>query len=130
MASTRRPYCKRCNGRFTRDIGSRRVYCTKCSPPRVAPASPALEVPVERPPGEVERVVRKRLADAERDGTVDGVLALRLARQLDDPNLPGAQASSLARQIGDLVDKAMTGVRPEADFVDDLAARRAAVQGA
>ena len=90
-----------------------------------------MSLPVaDRPPGEVERVVRKQLEAVERAETVDGVLALNLARKLDDPALPGAQASSLAKQVGQLVKEAMVGVRPEPDFVDDLAARRAAIQGA
>lgn len=57
------------------------------------------------------------------------MLALRLARQLDSgTSVAGAQG--LASQIDSLMQAALDGVKPEPDFVDEMAERRAAVRGA
>lgn len=127
MADLRR-VCKGCKRQFRPRKATRRLYCETCRPSRVKPIpepEPAA-AEVASVPGECERTVRGVLEDADRLSSVPGVLAIRLARQLDDPRLPGAQASSLARQVEDLVAKAMVGVKPPADFVDDIAARRRA----
>lgn len=84
---------------------------------------------MELPPGEVERTVREVLAAAERLHTVPGVLAVRLAKQLDAAT-GAATTAALAKQIDELTAKAMLGSKPPPDFVDDMAARRAAREGA
>ena len=75
--------------------------------------------------GEVERCLRAELERAGRAERYQGVLALRLARQLDsNTSAPGAQG--LASQIDSLMQRALDGVPPAPDFVDDMADRRKA----
>jgi hypothetical protein len=83
----------------------------------------------ELPPGEVERTVREVLEQAGRLATVPGVLAVHLAKQLDAAT-GAATTAALAKQIDELTAKAMLGSKPPPDFVDDMAARRAAREGA
>ena len=77
---------------------------------------------------EVERALRATLVAAGRLERYQAVLALRLAKQLDSAtSVSGAQG--LASQIESLMSKALDGVEPEADFVDEMADRRARVRG-
>jgi hypothetical protein len=86
-------------------------------------AVPSAPGRVDVGPGEVERTVRQVLDDAGRLTTVPGVLAIRLAKHLDGSS-SAASTSALAKQIDELVGKAMEGVAPPEDFVDDMAERR------
>jgi hypothetical protein len=120
--------------------GRRRKRCEVCSPPegprrpRVladvdAASAPGPSVPGPVVLGEVEVSLRLVLERAGREGRYQAVLALRLARQLDSgTSVAGAQG--LASQIDSLMQAALDGVPPEADFVDEVAGRRAAVRGA
>ena len=85
-------------------------------------------VPPLNAPGEVERSLRQALDAAKRTDRYQAVLALRLAKQLDSAtSVAGAQG--LASQIASLMEQALDGVLPPADFVDEMASRRAAVRG-
>lgn len=123
MAANRRPYCQQCKKRFHRDVGSRRVYCMDCRPPRKAAVGEVASEPSSHLPGEVESTVRQVLEEAGRLTSVPGVLAVRLAKHLDGSS-SAASTSALAKQIDELVGKALDGIAPPADFVDDMAERR------
>lgn len=124
--------CPGCSRRFRVSAQSRRKFCEPCRPPRTPRAAGEESTPIEAAApfvGEVGARVRKALGAIEDDdlqGQVAAALAIRLATLLDDPRLPGGQASSLARQIEDLTTKATRNVKPSADWVDDLTARRQA----
>ena len=124
--------CKGCRSQFRPRKGTRRLFCETCRPSRagVGLASvPPVPTSVDLPPGEVERTVREVLEQAGRLATVPGVLAVRLAKQLDAAT-GAATTAALAKQIDELTAKAMLGAKPAPDFVDDMAARRAAREGA
>lgn len=125
---SQRRVCKKCGRKFSVPSSSRRLSCTRCSPER-RPATGAPEgVPLADPlhvVGEVERALRSELERAGRVDRYQAVLALRLARQLDaNTSAPGAQG--LASQIDSLMQRALDGVPPAPDFVDDMASRRKA----
>ena len=119
--------CKsaKCRRRFRKPGESRRLYCEECRPPKAGPVLAPAAAQLDQGPGECELVVRAQLEAAGRAGTVAGVLAIRLARQLDDATLTGPGAASLANRVEELAAKAMLGVKPERDFVDELAEARA-----
>lgn len=120
--------CKQCRRRFMVPNQSRRVSCERCSPSRRRARVDELEVPALPVAGEVERSLRKALDAANRTDRYQAVLALRLAKQLDSAtSVAGAQG--LASQIASLMEQALDGVPPPADFVDEMAERRAAVRG-
>lgn len=125
MASERR-VCKTCHVKFSRPLGSRRIHCEKCRPPRasrgVLPVAPAPDVPQHG--GELEVAVRAELARAERLGSWRGAAAVRLARECDTAT--GSQVSSLIKQLEAAMAAALDGVPPEPDFVDEMAERRQA----
>lgn len=127
-----RRVCPGCKRKFSKPAQSSRKWCTRCRPPRVRPTGESLGEPAAAAlgaPGEVERSLRAVLEDAGRAGRYQAVLALRLARQLDSgTSVAGAQG--LASQIDSLMQAALDGVKPEPDFVDEMAERRAAVRGA
>lgn len=120
--------CKDCGRRFRVSNQSRRLYCEACRPSR---AKPLAEAPVAPPRGqhivgEVERVARAELERGGRLETLPGVLACRTARRLDDGSLTAAQEPAWQKQLQTLMREAMLGVQPQADWVDDLSARRKA----
>lgn len=123
--------CPQCARQFRPPKGTSRRYCESCRPPRALAGSVGPEPLTPPAPfvGEVGTRVRAALGDidaADLQAQVAATLAIRLAAFLDDPRLPGGQASSLARQIEELTAKATRNVKPPADFVDDMAARRRA----
>ena len=126
MATVRRR-CPECRRQFRVQNKSPRKFCEGCRPPRLKPL-PEPPAPPVRPDvhGEIERTVRGQLEAASRMGTLPGVLACRVARRLDDGTLTTAQEPGYMRQLRELMREALDGVRPAADFVDDLAARRRA----
>lgn len=125
MASERRTCAKGCGRRFSRPLGSRRVYCETCSPPRKRklPAPPEHPPPEQQPPGTLELAALGELRLAGRVDTYEGVLWLRLSRDADQ-----ASGDKVARLIPSLLkakDLALKGwkrPRPD-DPVDELAAR-------
>lgn len=76
------------------------------------------------PAGEVEQALRSELERAGRMDRYQGVLAIRLARLLDGGT--PSSAPGLTSQIDQLMTKALEGVAPEPDFVDEMADRRKA----
>lgn len=120
--------CKGCSRKFTKPAQSARKYCTVCRPERVRATGAPEGAPVVTPApviGEVERSLRAELERCGRLGRYQAVLALRLARQLDSgTSVTGAQG--LASQIDALMQRALDGVPPPSDFVDDMASRRKA----
>lgn len=86
---------------------------------------PAAAVEQPRPgAGELEAAVRAELVRAGRDLTWRGAAAIRIAQECDTAR--GSSVSSLIKQLEQAMDAALDGVPPEPDFVDDVAARRAA----
>ena len=127
MASERRTCkTKTCHTQFSRPLGSRRVYCEKCRPPRDRQAPlPVIPTPdVLRQPGELEVAVRAELVRTERLESWRGAAAVRLARECDTAT--GSQVSSLIKQLEAAMAAALDGVPPEPDFVDEMAERRQA----
>ena len=122
--------CPSCKRRFLVPRENRRVKCERCSPPRNrGKVLPEPEAPGRLGPGPVEAVFRAELERAGRHESWLGVLALRAARDLDDPRLTPAQSTAISREVERLMSKALAGVAPEPDFVDDLADRRRTVSG-
>lgn len=113
-------------------VGRRRVRCAVCSPKKVRPPSRVSVLappPAVHVPGEVESALRVVLESAGRADRYQAVLALRLARQLDSgTSVAGAQG--LVSQVDQMMRAALDGVAPPADFVDDVADRRARARGA
>lgn len=127
MASERL-VCKTCHVKFSRPLGSRRIHCENCRPPRdrqdTLPVVPVSNAP--RRPGELEAAVRAELTRAERLESWRGAAAVRLARECDTAT--GSQVSSLIKQLELAMAAALDGVPPEPDFVDEIAERRQAKQ--
>lgn len=125
----RKPGCTR---RFTRPQGSRRIYCTKCSPPR-KPVDVDPPVPLEsrRPPveGAMVAAVRAELERCRAVGTMAGAIALRLALTLDDPDLAASSVASLSAQLVRTLEPLQRAAPREPDELDDLAAQVALIRG-
>lgn len=124
--STRRT-CAGCGRRFFVPASSRRKNCTTCRPEKLASGAPVglptPSTPAPRGPIDVEAALRETFERAGRMGRYQAVLALRLARQLDyATTVAGAQG--LAAQIDALAMRALEGVKPAPDFVDEMADRR------
>lgn len=129
MASERRTCAKGCGKKFSRPLGSRRVYCEKCSPPRkpkaVAVASSAALEPSE--PGPIEALALAQLQDAGRTETIEGLTLLRLAREMDSDRPAASQLGALAEKMLRVASVALAGARKAApDRLDEITARRAA----
>lgn len=126
MASERRT-CRACSGRFSRPLGSRRVFCEKCRPPVLRPDKhPAPALSPAASPGELEVAVRAELDRCRRLQAWRGAAAVRLARECDTAS--GTSVSSLIKQLEAAMLAALQDVPPEPDFVDEVAARRQAKQ--
>ena len=122
-----------CGRKFSKPRQSSRLYCTTCRPEKLKPTGAPEGDPLAaalNAPGEVERSLRAELERAGRIDRYQGVLAIRLAKQLDSgTSVAGAQG--LVSQIDAMMTKALDGVLPPADFVDDIGSRRKAkAQGA
>lgn len=118
---------KGCGRRFKVSAQSRREFCEECRPPRLKAGvirgeRPAAELP--RGGGELESAVVSELTRADRLATWRGAAAARIARECDTAT--GSQVSSLIKQLEAAMMAALDGVPPEPDFVDEIAARRAA----
>jgi hypothetical protein len=125
----RRLRCKTCGKQFTRPVGSNRLNCSVCKPPRDRPdAAPAGPEPAEavapRAAGPLELAAVAELTRTERLDTVKGQIAVRLARALDDPDLSDARLSALGSQLEKTMDAATAGALPPPDKGDELSARR------
>ena len=122
MASVRLR-CQICRERFSKPLGSRRVNCETCRPPRAkATALPPPEAPKVGP------IEAQALADLEAAGrldTVKGQTLLRLAREADSGRVTAAQLGSLASNLLKVEDAALAGARrPEPDRLDEVSERR------
>lgn len=78
--------------------------------------------------GPVETSVRSRLTDVDRADTPLGAAALKLALELDLAR--GVAAARIAPELAKLLDRALDGIAPAADGVDDLERLRRARRGA
>lgn len=125
MASTRMR-CKTCGSRFSRPLGSRRIHCEECRPPRAKPSTPVV-VPASSGPGPVEAQALARLEEAGRVETIEGQTLLRLAREVDGGRATAAQLGTLAEKLLRVADIALAGARKaEPDWLDEVTARRMA----
>lgn len=123
MASERKT-CRQCKGKFSRALGSRRVYCETCRPPRT---KRVVEItPPAKGPGPLEAACLAELERVERVGTIEGVALLAVARDAD--RLEGTpQRAGVLEKLLKLKAAALAGTAPaETDRVDELAAARAA----
>jgi hypothetical protein len=127
-----RSRCRKCEARFTRAKGSRRLDCESCSPPRAksigepgaSGTAAARGLPTERVCGELEAQTRSDLTSVGRHETTEGALALYLARQLDAGGHSGSQTAALAARLLEAKMKAVAGALPTNDAVDELRRRR------
>lgn len=118
---------KGCGTKFSRPLGSRRIYCEKCSPPRARLAAVADAPASDDSPGAIEAQALVRLEVAGRVDTIEGQLLLRMAREADSGRATSAQLGSLAEKLLRVADVALEGAKPvERDALDELAERRAA----
>lgn len=129
VASERR-VCKKpkgCGNKFSRPLGSRRIYCEACRPPRARLAS-VPDVPASSSgPGPIEVQVLARLEAAERVETIEGQLLLRMAQEADGGRTTAAQLGSLAEKLLRVADVALAGTVTRApDELDEITARRRA----
>jgi len=127
VASERRTCAKKgCPTKFSRPLGSRRVYCETCSPPRKPPVSERPEappVPLHQGPGPLEVAAQAALTAAGRTDTFAGALWLRLAREADQA--PGPKVAVLVTAVLKARTEALEGWKPpRADAVDELARAR------
>lgn len=123
------PKPKGCGRRFSKVIGSRRVYCEECSPPREQRTGPdkASGPAGDAAPGPIERRLLKDLQSADRHETVDGLGALAVARDVDHGRVPCSQKPRVLSQLAKLRDAALDGaVVAGSSRLDDLAKRRRA----
>lgn len=132
MASERRtcPKPKGCGRKFSRPLGSRRLYCETCSPPR-KPARGVVEgapPPVLHggEPGPIEAAALAQLQAVERHETVAGVLVLALARDIDAGTVTPAQKGGAGQKLIALLAEAMRGTTPprQPDALDEITRRR------
>ena len=124
MAATRMR-CRKCHLRFSKPMGSRRLDCETCSPPRKAKADRPSEE--SGGVGPIEARVLDDLELVDRQDTVQGLLVLALARDIDAGRVAPAQKGAAGQKLLVLLGAALEGtVRPSADRLDELAERRAA----
>lgn len=128
MASERRT-CQKpkgCGRKFSRPLGSRRIYCETCSPSRSKPLV-AVEVPADAGPGPIELQAVVRLEAAGRVDTIEGQVLLRLAREADSGRATPSQLGTLGEKLIRVADVALAGVaKREPDALDEVTARRMA----
>ena len=124
--TTTRHRCRQCSRKFSKPLGSRRIYCEECRPPRQKPAA-AEPAPPTSGPGPIEAQALTRLEAAGRVDTIEGQLLLRLAREADSGRATAAQLGSLAEKLLRVADTALAGTKTrEPDRLDELTARRLA----
>lgn len=61
-----------------------------------------------------------------RADTVEGLVALQLAARIENPATTGSAVAALTRELAAAMERALAGVKVEADRVADFEARRAA----
>jgi hypothetical protein len=129
VASERRTCAKGCGRKFSRPLGSRRVYCEKCSPPRKPKAvavAPSRSTDSSAP-GPIETLALAQLQEAGRTETIEGLTLLRLAREMDGERATASQLGALAEKMLRIASVALAGARKAApDRLDEITARRAA----
>jgi hypothetical protein len=124
VASERRTCAKGCGRKFSRPLGSRRVYCETCSPPRKPKASGEPAPVVHVGTGPIEAAALAELTAASRVDTFAGQMWLRLAREAD--HAPGAKVGTLVAAMLKVQTTALAGWKPPRnDRLDQLAAARA-----
>jgi hypothetical protein len=125
--------CKGCGEEFERPAKTNRVNCETCRPPRtrgtagVKADRPMAPVPDSKPlgPGPMEVAVVTELRQFGREGSVSGTAAILMARQADHGLNTGSQLSGLMDKIQQAVARAIEGVAPVGDRVDELKSARA-----
>lgn len=125
MASERRT-CPDCHRKFSRPLGSRRIGCETCRPPRPKKKAPP---PVDVPSGphggtgDLERAAVAALTLAGRLESFEGQLWLRLAREADAA--PGPKVAALVGGLLKAKGEALAGWRPPRnDRIDELTRAR------
>lgn len=125
VASERKTCAKpNCHRKFSRPLGSRRVYCEDCSPPRKPAAAPPAPAAPEL--GEIESRVLAELEQAGRAETVEAAIVLRLAREMDTGRATASQLGALAPRLLAARQEALRGVKLQTDRLDEVTARRLA----
>ena len=127
--ASERKTCKRpkgCGKQFSRPLGSRRVYCEKCSPPRKPKRPDVAPTPIVRlGPGPLEVAAGAELAVMGRSDTFEGLLWLRMAREAD-----AAEGAQVGKLVGALLRAKALAVAgweaPRNDRIDELARALAA----
>jgi len=121
-ASCGRPYgAKRASSRFCGPTCRQRASRASAAgiPPRAATSGDRAASP-----SDLERVVARELEAVGRLDTAIGQLAMELAYRVASPHETGAAVASLARELGATMTKALGGVAPVADPLDEIRARR------
>jgi len=123
MASERRVDPK--GHRFSRPLGSRRIWCEKCRPP-VVKSAPVVQLDIGDQPARspLEQSAFLELAAVGRQDTPRGLLYLGLCRQFEAGGHTGSQMAALSARILEAQRAALEGAPRPGDVVDDLQARR------
>lgn len=117
--------CPKCKNRFTRPSGSSRLYCETCSPPRTHGQATSLADAgsaggsLDVLPGRMEQAVLAELRQYGREDSVSGVAALLMARQADHGVNTGSQLAMLMDKVQTAVAKAIAGIPPAGDWLDE-----------
>lgn len=91
--------CKKCGEKFSRPMGTRRLYCFGCRPARTDDGLMIVQ-PIPVPEAEqVEGPLRRELDDAGLLSTSGAAALIILARQLDGGTLRGMQLSSVHKEF-------------------------------
>ena len=132
MASERRtcPKPQGCGRKFSRPLGSRRLYCETCRPPRkrAEPLAPVIAGPGGAAPivGPLEAATLAELEEVGRQSMSAGVEALHLARLQDAGGHTAQGAAALAKARREAFGVAMAGAKVAEDALDELRRRRLA----
>lgn len=129
--------CAQCGAKIPPQKGSARPrkYCVTCRPPRGRPNPRVIAFGVEQDAGEPNDepeepalvvAYRARLEGVDRVGTPEGQHVLFLASLLAAGGHTSSGAAALSKELRTAMDAALAGAPREADFMDELAERRAA----
>lgn len=129
MASTHNPgprlRCKDCGQKFTRQQGTRRLYCYDCRPAATEAGLHVVPSPIVQAGESVESRTRAELQAAGRLETALGAATLVAANQIDTGGLRGMQLAVLLKQWSELLEKATADSQEDqADELDLLRQRR------
>lgn len=117
--------CKECGNKFTRPLGTRRLYCFDCRPTQAEIGLTVVPTPIAQGGEGVEAATRAELAAAGQEGSALGVAALVAANQIDTGGLRGMQLATLLKQWAELLKAALADVAQDTtDELDLLRQRR------